>query len=248
MKRVLLPLLFMMTAAAWTESQAQEVTYLYNNVVYGTDDTIQCTLGHGMMLELEGFAVTNNSNRPVELTYTVEFIEGADISVGGICTTGGQCTSGNTSAPFTVEGNSTYDDLSLEMIVPETVTEGATATFRITALPTGVPVGMDPDAYGYTYLRIRCNTHGIQHATARTKWMHVYPNPATEHIVIETGAIPAGSTFHVYNASGQRVLSRPVDAAATLTVNTCGWAAGTYLCQIVSQGNVVAVTELVKKP
>ena len=234
--------LLLLTFAAWMGVQAQDVTFLYNGAPYGEQDTIECSLPHGVMIEMDGFGVTNNSGREANLYYMAEFADGnADISVGGICIAGGQCTSGNVSAPFTVGGNSSYNDIALEMMVPDEVANGDYAIFRIKVVDASLPDRKD--GVSYTWLRVRCNTSGIQ--TAQTLPLHVYPNPAPDRFVVETSNLPQGSTLQVYNTLGQLVLTQPIQGAAC-TVDTRQWNAGVYSCQIISAGRVAATATVVK--
>lgn len=231
----------LLTVAAWMGVQAQNVTYLHNGVAYGENDTIECTLSHGVMLELDGFGVTNNGDREAHLIYMATYVEGNEnITVGGICIAGGQCTSGNTSTDFYVSGNSTYDDIALEMMVPDEVDNGDYALFRLNVVDADM---LRKDAVPYTWLRVRCNTSGIQ--SVQTLPLQVYPNPATDRFVVETGNLMQDATLQVYNAQGQLVLTQPVQGASC-TVNAAQWAAGVYQCQLISNGRVAATATVVK--
>ena len=237
-----LSILFALFVAFYGQATAQDVTFLYNGAPYGEQDTIECSLPHGVMIEMDGFGVTNNSGREANLYYIAEFADGnADISVGGICIAGGQCTSGNVSAPFTVGGNSSYNDIALEMMVPDEVANGDYAIFRIKVVDASLPDRKD--GVPYTWLRVRCNTNGI--LTAQTLPLHVYPNPTTDRLVIEAGSWVSG-TLNVYNTLGQLVHQQPVEATAC-TVDTKQWAAGVYHCQVVSDGKIAATASVVKE-
>lgn len=233
----------LLTVAAWMGVQAQDVTFLHNGTPYGENDTIECSLPHGVMLELDGFGVTNNGDREVNLYYMTEQADGnANITVGGICIAGGQCTSGNVSAAFTVEGNSTYNDIALEMMIPDEVQNGDYALFRIQVVDASLPGGRKEGA-PHTWLRVRCNTSDIQ--SVQTLPLQVYPNPASDRFVVETGSLPQGSTLQVYNTLGQLVLTQPVQGVSC-TVDTRQWAAGAYRCQVVNAGRVAATATVVK--
>lgn len=221
------------------QAMAQSILHLHENAVYGEQDTIECTLDHGIMLPLEGFAVQNVSAQTLTLIYKVEYVRGANISVGGVCTSGGQCVMGNTSNAFTLTPNNTFG-FSLEMMVPEEVEYGDYALFHITAYdPNNMPQGTTDG----TWLRVRCSHVGIQ--SARVASLQAFPNPTADRLVIQTGSTEG--TLQVFNALGQIVLQQPVSAASSTTVNTQRWANGVYRCQLVSHGQVTASATVVKK-
>lgn len=230
----------MMVFAGCMGIQAQSIIYLYENTAYGETDTIECALDHGVMLPLEGFAVTNNSNQEVTLTYKVEFVEGANISVGGLCLAGGQCSTGNTTAPFTVASHDTYEGISMEMMVPDEVDYGEYALFRITASnPNAGPFGTTPS----TWMRVRCARAGIQ--SAQTTALQVWPNPTTDCVTITTGMNAGSSLLRVYNTAGQCVMERHMEGSDA-NVNLRHWPAGVYQFQLLSQDHTTATATVVK--
>lgn len=237
-------LLFAMLATCCGLANAQDISYLYNNDIYGNDDTIECSLPNGIMLELNGFGISNNSSSMISLRYVVDYVEGANISVGGICTSRGMCMSGNTSAPFTVEANNTYTGIALEMMVPDEVQNGESALFRITAIDSDTPTGTNIDDPPHTWLRVRCSSSGIHSAQAVP--LHIYPNPTTDRMVIDASSLPQGSTLCVYNAQGQQVLQQPI-SESSCTINVRQWATGIYPILIVAEGRITAAAQLVKE-
>ena len=240
MKHLLSSLFLLGAICLGNPMQAQNVVFLYNGDAYGEADTMDHVLPHGVMLEVEGLAIMNNTESMMSLLYRVQFQEGADISVGGVCTAGGQCNAGESSIPFDVPAGEIYNGLSLEMIVPETVAEGATATFLVSAVSAARP---ESDPLGYTYLRIRCGSNGILSASVAEP-LHIYPNPTTDRCIMSTETMPENSVLRVYNSLGQMIYTTAI-TGSTLTLPTAQWAEGHYLCQVVSADNVIAFQQLV---
>lgn len=234
-------LLFVTMVAFGSQTLAQNVTFLYEGTAYGADDTIECTLDHGVMLSLEGFSLINNSSSEITLVFKVDYVEGANISVGGLCTAGGQCTMGSVSAAFTMSANETYEGISMEMMVPDEVEYGDYAVFRVSA---SRPNAFFMDENPYTWMRVRCSNAGI--LTAQPLTLQTWPNPTTDHVTIATGVAAGSNLLRVFDGMGRCVLEQRVEGAST-DINTCQWAAGVYQCQLLKAGNVTGTATIVKQ-
>lgn len=234
MKQLLFCLTLLATFSVAT--RAQQATIFYNGNSYGDSDTIECTLPHGVMLEVDGLSVRNDESESVTYKLAVYYRSGADISVGGICTRGGQCTSGDESANFEVGASETYSGLSLEMIVPDEIAEGSSTLFLVAAIAADQTEVLDPTVFPHTWMRVRCATNGIDNnADVR---LALWPNPTTNRLTLDAESLPANSMLMVYNTIGQLTTALPL--AGVTTIATTEWPAGSYRCVVMNNGNMIA--------
>src|SRR5262249_46586540 len=90
---------------------------------------------------------------------------------------------------------------------------------------------------------------GLDALSALSSNVHVYPNPATDFVTLETGSGPEQSEIFIYNMHGQTVKhfpTRNIAANHTMTLSTADLPAGIYRVQIIS-GNRQRQSKFVKQ-
>lgn len=72
------------------------------------------------------------------------------------------------------------------------------------------------------------NPVGIPTVETITQPLHAYPNPASEHVVVELPPMPNGQ-LTVTGMGGNRVLTQEIAQPETIHLNTTTWAKGSYI-------------------
>ncbi|MBK7667787.1 MAG: choice-of-anchor J domain-containing protein [Sphingobacteriaceae bacterium] len=87
---------------------------------------------------------------------------------------------------------------------------------------------------------------GIESIAANSNGVVVYPNPATEEVTVFVTSISKNTKLEVYNALGQKVISRKLDDAET-KINVSELANGVYIYKIADNETVIKQGKLIKE-
>ena len=74
----------------------------------------------------------------------------------------------------------------------------------------------------------------------------VYPNPGTDHLIIESGPQISGALFQMNSIEGKQVIIEPLNERK-LTLSTQSLQTGTYVWQIISNGKAIETGKWVKE-
>ncbi len=86
---------------------------------------------------------------------------------------------------------------------------------------------------------------GINNMNNESTFLRVYPNPATEKIIIETSQISDQGTISIMNGQGQEILTRKIDSF-TNEIQINNLSSGVYFVKLISDRGI-SIAKFVKK-
>ncbi|MBP5516021.1 MAG: T9SS type A sorting domain-containing protein [Bacteroidales bacterium] len=234
MKKLLFATLLIGLAVV-ANAQQLSISYQGNNV--SETDTIQVKATGDELQLMPHF--TNNQSQNITARILVEKLSTTETEVMSVCT-GMLCMSGYQSAPFTINGNSTYEDTHIDFLVP---TDAVPGLFKVTVYDT-LHTLIQASFYAMVY---NTNTTlGI--AEAGTATVTAYPNPATSIANIAYAMSDGNGTLTLYNPMGAAVREIALnDCEGTVQLNVSDLPAGVYMYTIRSGRNRVATKKLIVK-
>lgn len=102
-----------------------------------------------------------------------------------------------------------------------------------TEILTENPLFDHPYLGGYKYLAKFVYNPDASTTEEETYRFHLFPNPATDHILLQSTYLFATDTeLTVYDLSGRKIHQQQATPANTQVIKTAGWAKGTYLLSV----------------
>lgn len=209
--------------------KAQSFTFSHNGADYGKHDTVNVTIGHGIMLQVHGINMTNNGPRPTTAKLSCLVQGSAAFDVAGICTS--TCLSGNTSEAFTLGSGETYTNMYIEFNIDENIPNGTSATFLLVAFDVSKERA-DTTNCPYTYLNVTVNDAAINTLQQTAPQISIYPNPSTDYIFVTSDNLASAKEMIIYNVKGDEVIRQKVDNSDQLQVSVNTLPTGTYFCTL----------------
>lgn len=217
---------------------AQSFSFSVDGVTYGKNDTINITIGHGIMQEAEGPALTNNGPRPTTAKLSCLPLEDSPIIVSGICTSnGGGCLPGNTSKEFTIASGETYEGISIEFDVDNSIPNGTSANFLLISFDT-MKRDVDTTNSPYTFLKITVNDASIASLSQAGPAITLYPNPSTDMVFVESESSLLNYEIAIFSIKGDEVIRQKANGDSRQQVDVKALPNGTYFLTLISDNNI----------
>lgn len=235
MKRILLSALLI---GCVVFAQAQVLTVSYNGVDLQNGDTVSLKAGANDEIQFAP-TVHNNGSSSRVCRFVAEKLNNTSTEIMSMCT-GMLCMSGYSSAPFRVEGNSVYDEVHIDFIVPA---DAAPGLFKFSVYDTNI-VSVSFDFYARVYNK---NSVGIAEAN-QDCFVNAFPNPAVSTVNVSYSNADANSELVVYNMTGSVVREVSLNGSeGCMQVDVSSLPAGVYMYGIKSRANVYGIKKLVVK-
>jgi hypothetical protein len=87
---------------------------------------------------------------------------------------------------------------------------------------------------------------GITENNSEILNIDLFPNPASDNIIVNYGKILKNSTLEIYNVTGQLIKNEEIDQTSTQSINISEFPKGLYILKI-SDGKNIGVKRFVKQ-
>lgn len=219
-------------------AQAQTITVSYNDVDVADGDTLTLKAPANNEIQFTP-AIHNNDLQAKVCKIQAEKLNNTTSEIWSICT-GLLCMSGYSSAPFTIAGNSTYDDLHIDFDVPADAPMGL---FKITIYDT-----VNTGTRAFFFVKVfNKNSNGIAEA-GQSVSLRAYPNPATSEVRIDYSTNNSNSRLVVFNMTGNKVSETALaESEGSVRIDISTLSAGVYMYGIENNGKISNIKKLVVK-
>jgi len=239
MKKTVKTLLLAILICGMGSANAQQIlSFSYNGHEIADGATIDVKAASNNDLQ---FKPTINNNEIWDLVCRIEGkkVDNTEIDLYGICT-GQLCMDGMMSAPFKVNGNSSYDDLHIDFDVPATAEP---AVFELTVYDTS-----DVTNKGTIYVRVHNKDANLGiSGVGQSITLHASPNPAATRTTV-TYSTEESATLCLYSIEGKRVWSKSIEAGeGTTEIDLSELPQGLYIYGIESKNGMRNAKKLIKR-
>ena len=222
-------------AAVNAQTSSDDVTFIYNGQTYSNGDTLVVSV-RPTAIGFEGVVIKNNTSDSLKnVRVSMTEIENNGITVWSICA--GECIAGLLSTPFSIAGESTYQDLAIDINIADGVANPS-SVYEVFV------IDQRENVLGSMVMRIVVdNTESIDNVIANANF-NAYPNPAQGLINVESNI--QNAQFVIYDLQGREVLRQPLAGQHT-TLSLQGLTQGVYVCGILAEGLRSQMQKLIVK-
>lgn len=217
--------------------QAQTLSFLYNGETVADGDTLSLQATARDEFEFAP-AIRNNGTESRTCIIRCEKKNNTSTEIMSVCT-GLLCKTGYTSAPFALQGETTYSEAHIDFLVPADAEMGL---FKITVydtLNTSESTSMFVKMYHNDHVGIAENSNNIA--------LSVYPNPAVSNVCISYSHVDRGSLV-LFSMTGKKVREISLNASeGSVSLDISALPSGIYMYGIENGNGLSGLKKLVVK-